>query len=171
MAPSTVTAAIAVVDQTRILDALTRIEHRLDAIEQAISRVHGEQLTHDLTEETLMSDLNAVVTDLETRVSDMTDVEESASTLLAELGAKVGELTTDLQNAGVDPAIVQRLTDLGHVISDEDGKLAQAVAANTPADTSDTDTSAPAPADSGDITAPTSDTVTPNPTDADGNPI
>lgn len=116
-----------------IASRLARIERRTEALARAVGGIATEQTTHDLIEETLMADLTAVVDDLTARVTEMTDVEESAGALLGELGAKVAELTTELQTAGVDPALVQRLTDLGTAISDEDGKLAAAVAANTPA--------------------------------------
>jgi hypothetical protein len=63
----------------------------------------------------------------------MADVEGSAATALGELGAQVAALTQELADAGVDPALVERLQALSTVISDEDGKLSAAIAANTPA--------------------------------------
>lgn len=116
-----------------IASRLARIERRQIALARALGQISDEQLTHDLMEEHLMSDLTTVVTDLEARVTEMVDVEESAAAALNGLGAEVATLTQELADAGVDPALVARLEALGTVITDEDGKLAAAIAANTPA--------------------------------------
>lgn len=153
--PTPVAVTLAVVGETRIVDALERVEARLCRIEARLDQIAYEQITHDLMEETQMSDLENVVADLETRVSEMTDVQESAATALGTLGAKVDELTDELANAGVDPALIDRLRSLGTIITDEDGKLAEAIAANTD----------PQPTDTGTATGDTGDV------DAGGNPI
>lgn len=116
-----------------ITTRLARIDRRLAHIEQATGRISEEQTIHDLIEEQQMSDLSAVEADLEAKVTEMTSVEESAATMLSTLGAQVATLTQELANAGVDPALVAKFQALATTITDEDAKLAKAVAANTPA--------------------------------------
>jgi hypothetical protein len=144
MASTTATVEIAVVSQARILDApaalaaqmddittrLARIDRRQAALARAVGGIAEEQTTHDLLEDAQMSDLEAVEAGLEARVTEMVGVEESAATALGALGAKVTELTDELANAGVDPALVAKFEALATTISDEDGKLTAAIAAN-----------------------------------------
>lgn len=144
-------ATVAVVNEDRILEAFARNAAQMDDIASRLARLDRhvaalmratagieEQITHDLMEETLMSDLSTVVADLETEVAANTNAIESAATAFGTLGAKVLELQKELDqalaNTGTVPQeMLDRLSALGTVISDEDGKLSAAVTANTPA--------------------------------------
>lgn len=107
----------------------TLIEQRVRAIQASVDR----DTISSIEMENLMSDLSAVVDDLVARVQGNTDVIASASATLSTLGARVADLVTQLEQAGVDPAIVAQLAALGTVISDDDDTLAAAIAASTPA--------------------------------------
>ena len=86
------------------------------AFEQEVLRLLNLIVTK---ENIIMAD----TTDLEAKVAANTDVVESAITLLNGLKAA-------LDQAGTDPV---KLAALSATLADEDGKLAAAIAANTPA--------------------------------------
>jgi predicted nucleic acid-binding Zn-ribbon protein len=95
------------IDQdTRILDVLTRIEHKLDGIQQL--------------ERTQMADLSA----LQAEVTENNDAVQSAVTLLQNLSQQI-------RDAGTDPSAIQALADQ---LDAQTQALAQAVVANTPAE-------------------------------------
>jgi predicted phage tail protein len=91
---------------SRVLDVLTRIERKLDEVHQF--------------ERTQMADLSAV----QAEISENGDVVNSAVTLLQNLSQLVRE-------AAGDPAAIQALADQ---LDAQTQALAQAVAANTPAE-------------------------------------
>jgi chromosome segregation ATPase len=80
-----------------------------------------------------MSQLSDKIDELTTKVTAETTVEQAAITLLQGLSAQIADLKTQLQNAGVDPALLQKLTDLGSTIDARKQALADAIVANTPA--------------------------------------
>lgn len=83
--------------------------------------------------EAKMSQLSDKIDELTTKVTAETTVEQAAITLLQGLSAQIADLKTQLANAGVDPALVQKLTDLGTTIDARKQALADAIVANTPA--------------------------------------
>lgn len=83
--------------------------------------------------EATMSALSDKIDDLTAKVTAETTVEQAAITLLQGLSAEIADLKAQLQSAGVDPALLQKLTDLGSTIDSRKQALADAITANTPA--------------------------------------
>lgn len=83
--------------------------------------------------EVKMSALSDKIDDLTAKVTAETTVEQAAITLLQGLSAEIADLKAQLQSAGVDPALLQKLTDLGSTIDSRKQALADAITANTPA--------------------------------------
>lgn len=83
--------------------------------------------------EAKMSALSDKIDELTAKVAAETTVEQSAITLLQGLSATIADLKNQLQNAGVDPALLQKLADLETTIDTRKQALADAITANTPA--------------------------------------
>lgn len=80
-----------------------------------------------------MSALSDKIDELTAKVTAETTVEQAAITLLQGLSAEIADLKAQLQNAGVDPALLQKLADLGTTIDVRKQALADAITQNTPA--------------------------------------
>jgi hypothetical protein len=96
--------------------------HSADMVSVTLSRIEAK-----------MSALSDKIDDLTAKVTAETTVEQAAITLLHGLSAEIADLKAQLQSAGVDPALLQKLTDLGSTIDSRKQALADAITANTPA--------------------------------------
>lgn len=97
--------------------------------------LHGADMAILSRIEAKMSALSDKIDELTAKVTAETTVEQAAITLLQGLSAEIADLKSQLQNAGVDPALLQKLTDLGTTIDTRKQVLADAITANTPAAT------------------------------------
>jgi ABC-type transporter Mla MlaB component len=83
--------------------------------------------------EAKMSALDDAITQLQTDVTNLTAVDQSALSLITGFAAQLAAAVAAATAAGATPAQLQSLTDLHTAITAQDDALAAAVAANTPA--------------------------------------
>jgi chromosome segregation ATPase len=124
---------------------LTRITLAVDILATTLA----ENTASDIRLEAIVSDLSTVVTDLETQVSQQTTVIGGTTTLLDGLTTIISDLRDDLESAGVDPALVARLSGVRDAVSEGTATLGAAVLRNTPAENTE-----PVPGDGGTPTTP-----------------
>ncbi len=103
-------------------DILHRILHGIGEIKQ------GQQIIMDNTVKTQQA-----IDDLAATVTAETTVIESAVTLIGGFAQRLADAIAAASNAGATDAQLASLTDLNTAVTTEKQKLADAVAANTPA--------------------------------------
>ena len=90
-------------------------------------------ISYQITEgNKIMATLKELVDGLSAKVAANTTVIGSVEQLLTNIAAVIADLKTQLQNAGVDPAILTQIDALQKTLDTDDAGLAAAVLANTP---------------------------------------
>lgn len=92
----------------------------------------------------LVTALDAKITALQASVAHNTEVEESAITLITGLKTQLDAAIAAAASGGATPEQLSSLVDLSGALDTEGGKLAAAVAANTPSTPSDQPSTPPA---------------------------
>lgn len=146
-------------DRKSVIDSLKFVLNVLEEVDGSAPTGGGAGSTDSLTAaiQTLTDKVNAMageidakITDLQADVSSTRDVVNSAATLLDGLSAQLKDALDAAKNAGATPEQLQALSDVHTGITSQRDALASAVARNTPAAPSGSDTtggggSTPAP--------------------------